>query len=136
MVQETITGSTQIQIEQYSKLLQAYNTNAETTLFKQLVDLVIKRKGILKISELENLSGYTSRYINKIFNQELGLSAKQICKTVKFHFLLEDLSKGKTLSFTNLASEYNFYDQSHFIHEFKEFTGKTPREYTNKAANL
>ena len=77
----------------------------------------------------------SSRYINKIFDKELGLSAKQLCNSIKFQFLLDDMNKGIGDSFTSIASEYNFYDQAHFIHEFKEFSGKTPGEYAEEVEN-
>ena len=78
-------------------------------------DLFIQRKGMVRVSELEDLAGYSSRYINKIFEKELGLSAKQLCSTVKFQFLLSDLNKGTSESFTSIASEYNFYDQVSYL---------------------
>lgn len=118
-------------LEEYSKF-QEEGTSAKAELFKQISDIIIQRKGIVKVSELEQLSGYSSRYLNKIFEEELGMSTKQLCNSVKFQFLLDDLNKKNMENLTSIASEYNFYDQSHFIHEFKEFTGKTPKEYANE----
>ena len=105
-------------------------------LFLQISNLIIQRRGIVKVGELEKLSGYSSRYINLIFESELGLSAKQLCSSVKFQFLLRDMNRGLagtrgggTHSLTDLAEEYSFYDQSHFIREFKLFSGSTPSDY-------
>ena len=118
-------------LQEYSKF-QSGGQSAKSELFKQISDIIIERKGIVKVSELEELSGYSARYLNKIFDSELGMSTKQLCNTVKFQFLLGDLNKHNMENLTSIASEYNFYDQAHFIHEFKEFTGKTPKEYTNE----
>ena len=101
-------------------------------LFKQITALIVDKKGIVKISELEKLSGYTSRYINKLFEDELGLSAKQLCKTVRFQFMLGEINSHKIESLTALATEYAFYDQAHFIHEFKENAGLTPGQYAKE----
>lgn len=122
-------------LQEYSKFQTYENGDTKDTLFKQISDLIIQRKGIVKVHELEELSGYSSRYINKIFDKELGLSAKQLCNSIKFQFLLDDMNKGIGDSFTSIASEYNFYDQAHFIHEFKEFSGKTPGEYAEEVEN-
>ncbi|BDC94789.1 AraC-type DNA-binding protein [Treponema bryantii] len=122
-------------LQEYSKFQAYENGDTKDTLFKQISDLIIQRKGIVKVRELEELSGYSSRYINKIFDKELGLSAKQLCNSIKFQFLLDDMNKGIGDSFTSIASEYNFYDQAHFIHEFKEFSGKTPGEYAEEVEN-
>lgn len=123
-------------MEEYPKLRSdIVNKDKQAELFKQIADLIIQRRGKVKISELEELSGYSSRYINKIFDKELGMSAKQLCSSVKFQFLLSDINKGTGRNLTSISSEYNFYDQAHFIHEFKEFTGKTPSEYSNEVEN-
>ena len=98
-------------------------------LFAQISDIIIRHRGKVKVKDLEKLSGYTSRYINKIFEQEVGYSVKQMCATVKRQFLLGDIHRGKADTLTEIASEYDFYDQSHFIREFKDFTGTTPSQY-------
>ena len=122
-------------MQEYSRVIQSGGTkNQQKQLFTQIEKLIIQRRGIIKISELEELSGYTSRYINRIFENELGLSAKQLCSTVKFQFLLGDLNKGDACSLTTLSCNYSFYDQSHFIKAFRDCTGKTPSQYTEEIA--
>ena len=116
----------------YAKAREELGEKSSTELFKQIADLIIQRRGMVKVSELEKLSGYSSRYINHIFNNEFGISAKQLCTSVKFQFLLDDLNKNTESSLTNISSEYEFYDQSHFIHEFKNCTGTTPSEYADE----
>lgn len=123
-------------LEEYPKFREEIiSTDKHAELFNQITDIIIQKKGKIKISELEELVGYSSRYINKIFDKELGMSTKQFCNSVKFQFLLSDLNNGKEKTFTNLSSEYNFYDQAHFIHEFKEFSGRTPSEYSSEFEN-
>ncbi len=116
-------------LDYYGKLVQKEDEQSRTELFRQIADIIVQHRGMIKVCELEKLSGYSSRYINLIFDNELGFSAKQLCMSVKFQFLLNDLNCGTSHSFTNLSSEYKFYDQSHFIHEFKNCTGTTPSEY-------
>lgn len=101
----------------------------KTALFNQIAGIIIGHRGMVKVKELETLSGYSSRYINKIFEREIGFSAKQLCASVKFQFLLGDIHRGKADTLTEIASEYDFYDQSHFTREFKECAGSTPFQY-------
>lgn len=107
------------------------DVSTQKKLFRQIIRLIAKKRGILKISELEVLTGYSARYINHIFENQAGISAKQFCKCIKMHLILQSLSEGRTTSFSKLSSEYKFYDQAHFIHEFKEFTGKTPGDFVD-----
>ena len=60
----------------------------------------------------------------------LGMSAKQFCNIVKFQLVLNEISSGNIDSFSKIAADYRFYDQSHFIHEFKSYTGMTPSDYS------
>ncbi len=122
-------------IEEYEVLQKCGKKAGRGELFKQIEELIIKRKGRVRISELEELSGYSSRYISKIFDSELGMSTKQLCSSIKFQFLLDDINKGQMENLTAISSEYHFYDQAHFIHEFKEFSGKTPSEYNLEVKN-
>lgn len=104
--------------------------NETKKLFKQLLNIIIKKNGLIKISQLEKLAGYSSRYINYIFDSYSGISAKQFCNIIKFQLVLEEIKKDNGSSFSKIASDYKFYDQSHFIHEFKSFTGMTPSDYS------
>jgi len=132
-MQKDFDSRMQVFMDEYPKLRDDIkNNDKQAELFKQIADLIIQRRGKIRVSELEELSGYSSRYINKIFDKELGMSAKQLCSSVKFQFLLSDINKGDMKNLTSISSEYNFYDQAHFIHEFKEFTGKTPSEYASE----
>ena len=58
------------------------------------------------------------------------MSAKQFCNIVKFQLVLNEISNGNIDSFSKIAADYRFYDQSHFIHEFKSYTGMTPSDYS------
>ena len=58
------------------------------------------------------------------------MSAKQFCNIVKFQLVLAEINKGQINSFSKIAADYRFYDQSHFIHEFKSYTGMTPSSYS------
>lgn len=109
--------------------------SAQHQLYKQIINLIAEKKGLLKITELEVLTGYSARYINHIFENQSGMSAKQFCNIIKMQCILQDLNDGNVSSFHKLAADYKFYDQAHFIHEFKGYTGKTPSGYLNEVGN-
>ena len=112
----------------FLKTIEANSSTKE--LFRQLLDIIIEKNGLIKISQLESLAGYSSRYINHLFDVNAGMSAKQFCNIVKFQLVLAEINKGQINSFSKIAADYRFYDQSHFIHEFKSYTGMTPSSYS------
>lgn len=81
---------------------------------------------------IENLAsryGITSRYLQKLFLQYTGLTPKLYSKINRFQNSLKLMSK-KDSSLTSIAYDLGYADQSHFIREFKSFTGLTPSGYS------
>jgi len=77
---------------------------------------------------IENVAsryGITSRYLQKLFLQHTGLTPKLYCKINRFQNSLLLIAKNNT-SLTAIAYECGYFDQSHFIREFKSFTGTPP----------
>lgn len=72
--------------------------------------------------------GISSRYLQKIFLQYTGLTPKLYCKINRFQHSLQLVAK-KNMSLTSVAYECGYSDQSHFIRDFKTFTGFKPSAY-------
>ena len=89
---------------------------------RKLFDLIYSSKGALTVKELSESVYWSSRQINRYFNQQYGLSLKTYCSILRFRASLEHLALGK------LSPELNFADQSHFIKEIKKFSGVVPKE--------
>ncbi|MFD2519554.1 helix-turn-helix domain-containing protein [Emticicia soli] len=86
-------------------------------------------KGNIRISELAKQL-YTSKSpLEKRFRKIVGASPKKFASLVRFNALLKDYTLDKTL--TELGYEAGYFDQAHFIHDFKVFTGETPEAYFN-----
>lgn len=65
--------------------------------------------------------------LEKRFRKITGCSPKHFAKIVRFKKLVDSYSPHQ--SFTELAYDAGFFDQSHFIKEFKLFTGQAPQEF-------
>ena len=80
---------------------------------------------------IENIAsryGITSRYLQKLFLQHTGLTPKLFSKINRFQNSLLLVAK-QNEPLTSIAYECGYFDQSHFIREFKSFTGTTPSGY-------
>jgi AraC-like DNA-binding protein len=80
------------------------------------------------IKNVASRYGITSRYLQKLFLQHTGLTPKLYSKINRFQNSLRLVSKNNT-SLTSIAYDCGYFDQSHFIREFKSFTGLTPSGY-------
>lgn len=89
---------------------------------RKLFDLIYASNGALSVKQLSEKVFWSSRQINRYFNQQLGLSLKVYCNILRFRASLQHIKEGK------LFPEHNFADQSHFIREVKKLSGVSPKE--------
>ncbi|GHN01156.1 hypothetical protein WSM22_26450 [Cytophagales bacterium WSM2-2] len=89
---------------------------------QKLFDLIYSSKGALTVKELSDSVHWSSRQINRYFNQQFGISLKSYCTILRFRASLEHIAKGKPFP------ELDFADQSHLIKEIKKFAGVSPKE--------
>lgn len=89
---------------------------------QQLFELIYTSNGSLSVKELSERVYWSSRQINRYFNEQFGLSLKTYCSILRFRASLPHIKKGK------LYPALNFADQNHFIKEIKKFSGVVPKE--------
>jgi len=88
---------------------------------QQLFELLYSSNGELTVQELSAKVYWSSRQINRYFNQQFGIPLKAYCNILRFRASFRHLSEGK------LFPEQNFTDQNHFIKNIKKYTGVTPK---------
>lgn len=81
------------------------------------------------ISRLADVACLSTKQFCRIFSEHTGVNPKEFSRTIRFQRALHLLEKHPDISFTALAYECGYYDQSHMIKEFKSFSGYTPGEY-------
>lgn len=89
---------------------------------QKLFELIYQSKGAISVKELSERVFWSSRQINRYFNQQFGISLKAYCNILRFRASLEHIAQGK------LFPEQNFTDQNHFIKAIKKFSGVVPKE--------
>lgn len=82
------------------------------------------------IGRIAGTFGITTRYLHKLVYQHTGLSPKSFDKIHRFKTSLKLIGENK-LPLTSIAYDAGYFDQSHFIRDFKSFTGLTPTAYLN-----
>lgn len=90
---------------------------------------IFDQYGDIALSELEAKTGYSTRYLNKVFKKCSGISPKTFCKIVRFQRLLHTMNGSDKRRLTDIAMDAGYYDQSHMLKEFREYTTMTPSEY-------
>ena len=102
--------------------------NKDLSFDKRLYDAlnyILKNFGLVTIeSDLD--FGLSSRQLRRLFEYYLGTTAKVFGKVVRFQSILKSKPSCRSLKENKLFYDFGYFDQSHFIKEFKNFYGVTP----------
>ncbi len=100
---------------------------------------IIEKNGMIHISDILKDVFMSRRNFERRFFKKVGLSPKYYSRIRRMGYLLNLIAGKKKVDWARIFSECEFYDQSHFIKDFIEFTGRSPKQYleeNNELANL
>ncbi|TKK64137.1 AraC family transcriptional regulator [Ilyomonas limi] len=112
-------------IEQF--LLSQLKERKKDKLIVEAVKLIYQSNGLIRIKELTQKLFISQSPFEKRFRSLVGTTPKKFASIIRFNAVLNDLEKAKSL--TDLCFEHNFFDQAHFIKDFKQYTGDTPESF-------
>ncbi len=82
--------------------------------------------GSLRIDHLADMGNTTLRTVDRLFRRHIGVSPKTFARVTRFQRSLNRLKTDPGVSLGSVATECGFADQSHFVRDFKRFTGVAP----------
>jgi len=121
-------------LEQF--LLAQLSLHREDLIFEYCIEKITASKGRITVKELEKKTGYSSRWLNIKFNDKIGISPKNLSSIIRFNHYYQAFIKGNTQSFFKNDFYELYYDQSHFIRDFKRFTGLPPTKLEKQVNNF
>jgi AraC-like DNA-binding protein len=99
------------------------------------VALIFTSQGLCSVSSIAETLKISERQLERLFKQYVGLSPKFYSRIIRFSTIFQLKEKGDP-SWMDLTYEAGFADQSHFIRNFKSFTGEDPTGYSFGAKNM
>lgn len=112
--------------------------NGNETSCEIAVKKILESKGSMSIAQLCEFINISERQLERQFLKRVGVSPKLYARIIRFSYIFELMQK-QDQSWSDLVYQSGFYDQSHFIKNFKEFTGEDPSAYgfdENNMANF
>lgn len=85
----------------------------------------------LNLAQTIHQVGYSQKHTIKIFKSHYGVSPKQYQKRFRFNKAIQLLHHSTQVNYADIALQCHYYDQAHFINDFKSFAFKSPKEYFN-----
>ena len=87
------------------------------------------------VKSLRSKYNYSERHVRRLFNNWFGMNVESFIQYKKYLKALH-LIHQSTLNLTQIACDSGYYDQSHFIREFKSLTNMTPKHYQQRMSGL
>jgi len=95
----------------------------------QSLFIIENAKGQIKVEELAYQVSNSKRNFERKFREAVGLTPKKYINNTRFRYSLKLIQENFCNNLTEVSYDSGYYDQSHFIHEFKEMVGVTPENY-------
>jgi|GEM_PF-3367073 len=102
------------------------------SLVNRAVLLLFQNHGVLPINEVCERTNTSRQHLARLFHDHVGMSPKLLARVFRFRHALEQLEKDDFSDWPTFAIDAGYYDQSHLIADFTEFTGFSPKQYVDK----
>ncbi|HTF80275.1 MAG TPA: helix-turn-helix domain-containing protein [Cytophagales bacterium] len=123
---ESVAGKVSL-VQQF--LISQMSKDQGDVVFDYCIQKIISHKGLVSVKSLESASGYSTRWINMKFNEKVGVSPKNLSSIIRFMQFYQALAVNNGITLLEKDFYSFYYDQSHFIKEFKRFTGLSPMKF-------
>ncbi len=124
------------------KLLEAFllsqigQQKPEPDYIDMAANFIVAHNGMLQVTDLIKNSYMSRRTFERKFFNKVGLSPKYYARIRRIGYLCNLIAGKKKVDWAKVFYECDFYDQAHFIKDFEEFTGRTPKQYLRENTEL
>jgi len=111
------------------------NEEADSNLLiSKAIQIIRQQKGIVRIKDLANALYISQDPFEKKFRALIGSSPKQYASIIRLRSLIKNYPSYASL--TEASYEAGYFDQSHFIKDFRVFTGQTPKDFFKSPVHM
>ena len=112
--------------EKMHKICQSDANSKHISLCKEYIYAHIKER--ITIEDLSEALGVSASYLSRLFKKETGDSVSAYIRRQKIE-IAKNLLQYSEYSMIDIANRLSFSSQSHFIQQFREYVGMTPKKY-------
>lgn len=99
-----------------------------------LLTKIEQERDIIAVEDVLAISGLDKRGLQRLFQKYVGIGPKWVIQRYRLHEAIAQVQAGKELSWTALALELGYFDQAHFVRDFRQLVGMAPGEYEKSLA--
>jgi AraC-like DNA-binding protein len=98
-------------------------------LVRHTSSVIAATRGAVAIGDLNVVAGVSSTHLAQRFKELIGITPKRLARTHRFAATVFAINPAEPIDWADLAGGAGYFDQAHFGHEFRAFTGLTPTRY-------
>src|SRR5215217_310837 len=98
-------------------------------LVRHTSSVIAATSGAVAIGDLSVAAGVSSTHLAQRFKELIGVTPKRLARTYRFAATVFAINPAGPVDWGDLAGGAGYFDQAHFGHEFRAFTGLTPTRY-------
>lgn len=111
------------------ELMRRLRETAGLGLVRHMGNLIVAHGGAVAIGDLSAAAGVSSTHLARRFKALIGVTPKRLARSQRFASTMLAIDPAEPVSWSDVAAGAGYFDQAHFGHEFREFTGLTPTRY-------
>lgn len=111
------------------ELLHRLRGTAGLGLVSHTSSVIARTSDAVAIGDLSVAAGVSSTHLARRFKELVGITPKRLARTYRFTTAMFAIDPAGPIDWADLASRAGYFDQAHFVHEFRAFTGRTPTRY-------
>ncbi len=97
---------------------------------------IIRRPDQINLARLNENISYSQKHFIDLFKRQVGITPKAYLRIIRFQRAICEIEQRQAVSWTIISQDCGFYDQAHFINDFKFFSGFTPEEYVSSKNDI
>lgn len=97
---------------------------------------IIRQPDQISLGLLNQKIGYSQKHFIEMFKRQVGITPKAYLKIIRFQKAINEIEQHKDVDWALISQDCGFYDQAHFINDFKFFSGFTPEEYVKRKNDI
>jgi AraC-like DNA-binding protein len=99
----------------------------------EIFRLILRDPSLVRVEQLGARVGRSPRGLQRLFREYVGVTPKWVLQRLRLHEAAERMADG-TGDWASLALDLGYFDQAHFIKDFRRVVGRSPGEYAAQAA--
>ncbi|HKR11832.1 MAG TPA: AraC family transcriptional regulator [Pyrinomonadaceae bacterium] len=129
---ETSDTTSRFEILEDALLRQFGSRLIQNSCVEYAIRQIILQPDQVSFNAMSHAIGYSQKHFISMFKNLVGTTPKSYLKIARFQKAINEIEQCGSVNWTAISQDCGFYDQSHFINDFRLFSGFTPEQYLRR----